>query len=106
MAGIEESCLRLGDRVRERVPELVEGQSDLAATIQRVGQHRKGRSDGRQRQQPSAGRRVDRDRGYLEAAAAEEGAPTQVLNRVIEGIAEDARRYHRRGCPFIYAAAE
>jgi AcrR family transcriptional regulator len=45
-------------------------------------------------------------RGYFEAAAAQRGTPTQLLNRVIDGIAEDARRYHRRGCPFINAAAE
>jgi AcrR family transcriptional regulator len=45
-------------------------------------------------------------RGYFEAASAIGGTPVQLLEAVIEGIAEDARRYHRRGCPFINAAAE
>ncbi len=45
-------------------------------------------------------------RGYFEAAGAAGGTPTELLERVIEGIADDARRYHRRGCPFINAAAE
>ncbi|RYP86694.1 TetR/AcrR family transcriptional regulator [Nocardioides guangzhouensis] len=46
-------------------------------------------------------------RGYF--AAAEEqsgGAPRDLVEAVVEGIAEDARRYHTRGCPFINAAAE
>jgi AcrR family transcriptional regulator len=45
-------------------------------------------------------------RGYFDAAAAQGGTPTRLLERVVDGIAEDARRYHRRGCPFINAAAE
>jgi AcrR family transcriptional regulator len=45
-------------------------------------------------------------RGYFEAAEAAAGSPAAVLDAVVEGIAEDARRYHRRGCPFINAAAE
>ena len=46
-------------------------------------------------------------RGYF--AAAEEqagGSPRDLVAAVVEGIAEDARRYHTRGCPFINAAAE
>lgn len=45
-------------------------------------------------------------RGYFEAAAANGGAPRDLLAAVIDGVAEDAGRYHRRGCPFINAAAE
>lgn len=45
-------------------------------------------------------------RGYFEAAAAAGGTPTELVAAVIDGIAEDAGRYHRRGCPFINAAAE
>lgn len=45
-------------------------------------------------------------RGYFEASGAAGGTPTELLEAVIEGIADDARRYHRRGCPFINAAAE
>lgn len=45
-------------------------------------------------------------RGYFDAAAAQGGTPTRLLEAVVDGIAEDARRYHRRGCPFINAAAE
>lgn len=45
-------------------------------------------------------------RGYFEAAGASGGSPAELLGLVIEGIAEDAQRYHRRGCPFINAAAE
>lgn len=45
-------------------------------------------------------------RGYFEAGAALGDSPTALLEAVIEGIAEDAQRYHRRGCPFINAAAE
>jgi AcrR family transcriptional regulator len=46
-------------------------------------------------------------RGYV--AAAEEqagGSPRDLVGAVVEGIAEDARRYHTRGCPFINASAE
>jgi AcrR family transcriptional regulator len=45
-------------------------------------------------------------RGYFAAAEAAGGSPAELLPRAIDGIAEDARRYHRRGCPFINAAAE
>lgn len=45
-------------------------------------------------------------RGYFEAAGAQGGTPLELVERVIDGIAEDAQRYHRRGCPFINAAAE
>lgn len=45
-------------------------------------------------------------RGYFEAAAAGGGTPLELVGLVIDGIAEDAQRYHRRGCPFINAAAE
>ncbi|MGN6310338.1 MAG: TetR/AcrR family transcriptional regulator [Xanthobacteraceae bacterium] len=45
-------------------------------------------------------------RGYFAAAESAGGSPSQLLVAVIDGIAEDARRYHRRGCPFINAAAE
>lgn len=45
-------------------------------------------------------------KGYFEAAAAQGGTPAKLVERIIEGIAEDARRYHQRGCPFINAAAE
>ena len=45
-------------------------------------------------------------RGYFDAAAATPGTPAELVERVIDGIAEDATRYHRRGCPFINAAAE
>jgi AcrR family transcriptional regulator len=45
-------------------------------------------------------------RGYFDAAAASGGGPRELVEAVIDGIAEDAGRYHRRGCPFINAAAE
>ena len=45
-------------------------------------------------------------RGYFAAAGAAGGTPTELVERVIEGIAEDAQRYHGRGCPFINASAE
>lgn len=45
-------------------------------------------------------------RGLFEAAAAGGGSPEELLGAVIEGVAEDARRHHTRGCPFINAAAE
>lgn len=45
-------------------------------------------------------------RGYFEAAGAAGGSPIELVALVIDGIAEDAERYHRRGCPFINAAAE
>lgn len=45
-------------------------------------------------------------RGYFEAAGAAGGTPAELVALVIDGIADDAKRYHRRGCPFINAAAE
>lgn len=45
-------------------------------------------------------------RGYFAAAATTGGSPAELLELVIAGIADDARRYHDRGCPFINAAAE
>lgn len=46
-------------------------------------------------------------RGYFEAAEEQAGgSPRDLEEAVIEGIADDARRYHTRGCPFINAAAE
>lgn len=45
-------------------------------------------------------------KGYFSAAAEQGGSPRDLVERVIEGIAEDASRYHTRGCPFINAAAE
>jgi len=45
-------------------------------------------------------------RGYFSAAAAAVGPDADMLELVIDGIAEDIARYHTRGCPFINAAAE
>ena len=45
-------------------------------------------------------------RGYFEDAATDGGSPTELLERVVEGVAGDAERYHTRGCPFINASAE
>ncbi|MFV8166844.1 TetR/AcrR family transcriptional regulator [Mycobacterium sp. 134] len=45
-------------------------------------------------------------RGYFDQAATHAGPDTDMLELVIEGIAEDVARYHTRGCPFINAAAE
>lgn len=45
-------------------------------------------------------------RGYFAEAADRAEPGTDVLELVIEGIAEDIARYHTRGCPFINAAAE
>lgn len=45
-------------------------------------------------------------RGYFAAAAETGDTPTELVALVIDGVAEDAGRYHRRGCPFINAAAE
>lgn len=45
-------------------------------------------------------------RGYFAAAAATGGTPAELLAAVIDGVADDARRYHDRGCPFINASAE
>lgn len=45
-------------------------------------------------------------RGYFAAAAEAGGSPSELVEAVIDGVADDARRYHTRGCPFINAAAE
>jgi len=45
-------------------------------------------------------------RSYFAAAESADGSPVDLLLAVIDGIADDARRYHHRGCPFINAAAE
>lgn len=45
-------------------------------------------------------------RGYFRDAAAAAGPDDDMLELVIDGIAEDTARYHTRGCPFINAAAE
>jgi len=45
-------------------------------------------------------------RGYFRDAAATAGPDADMLELVIDGIAEDIARYHTRGCPFINAAAE
>ena len=51
--------------------------------------------------------REDANLRALFAQAAQSGAaPEQLVGLVIEGIAEDAGRFHTRGCPFINAAAE
>lgn len=39
-------------------------------------------------------------------AAGHDGSPDDLLDAVIEGIADDATRLHTRGCPFINASAE
>lgn len=45
-------------------------------------------------------------RGYFAEAASGDLTPEEMLTRVVDGIAEDATRYHDRGCPFVNAAAE
>lgn len=45
-------------------------------------------------------------RGYFDEAAADAQPDTDLLELVIDGIADDIERYHTRGCPFINAAAE
>jgi AcrR family transcriptional regulator len=45
-------------------------------------------------------------RGYFAEAAAAGGSPQELLAAVVDGVADDARRYHDRGCPFINASAE
>ena len=42
-------------------------------------------------------------RGYFAEA---EGEPAVILEKIIQGIADDVTRNHTRGCPFINAAAE
>jgi AcrR family transcriptional regulator len=53
---------------------------------------------------------LEREDAALRALFAEAGAsgasPEQLVELVIEGIAEDAGRFHTRGCPFINASAE
>ena len=45
-------------------------------------------------------------RGYFDEAAQLGLAPSDLLDAVVVGIAEDVERRHTRGCPFINAAAE
>ena len=45
-------------------------------------------------------------RGFFEAAAPTATSPAEMLELIIEGIADDLSRNHTRGCPFINAAAE
>ncbi len=49
-------------------------------------------------------------RAMFEAVATQlaesEGTPEQVLEAIIQGIADDISRNHTRGCPFINASAE
>jgi AcrR family transcriptional regulator len=45
-------------------------------------------------------------RGYFSAAAEHATSPQHYLEMAVAGIAEDALRYHTRGCPFINASAE
>lgn len=45
-------------------------------------------------------------RGYFQTAEAEATSPRHRLELIVAGIADDASRYHTRGCPFINAAAE
>ena len=45
-------------------------------------------------------------RGYFSDAETHAGPDDDMLELVIDGIAEDIARYHTRGCPFINAAAE
>jgi len=45
-------------------------------------------------------------REYFAAAGRQGVAPEEMLQAVVEGIADDIERRHTRGCPFINAAAE
>lgn len=45
-------------------------------------------------------------RAYFDDGAAGARAPTELIDALIEGIADDIARHHTRGCPFINAAAE
>lgn len=45
-------------------------------------------------------------RGYFDSSAEQATSPTHLLELIIMAIADDASRYHTRGCPFINAAAE
>lgn len=45
-------------------------------------------------------------RGMFAAAATQISSPEQMLEAIIQGIADDVSRNHTRGCPFINASAE
>jgi len=45
-------------------------------------------------------------RGLFAEAATHVSSPEEMLEAVIQGIAEDVSRNHTRGCPFINASAE
>ena len=45
-------------------------------------------------------------RGILADAASHASSPDEILDAVIQGIAEDVSSHHTRGCPFINASAE
>jgi len=45
-------------------------------------------------------------RNFFEAASTSITDPDELLEAIIEGIADDVSRNHTRGCPFINAAAE
>lgn len=45
-------------------------------------------------------------RGALEGARAATDDPVELVELIIQGIADDVARHHTRGCPFINAAAE
>jgi AcrR family transcriptional regulator len=45
-------------------------------------------------------------RGYFAAAEPLATSPANMLELLIDGIADDVTRYHTRGCPFINASAE
>ena len=45
-------------------------------------------------------------RGMFAEAATHVSSPEEMLEAVIQGIAEDVSRNHTRGCPFINASAE
>jgi AcrR family transcriptional regulator len=45
-------------------------------------------------------------RAYFDEGATRASAPADLLDALIEGIADDIARHHTRGCPFINAAAE
>lgn len=45
-------------------------------------------------------------RGYFSAAVDPSLTPAQLLELVVQGIAQDIEQRHTRGCPFINAAAE
>jgi len=45
-------------------------------------------------------------RDFFEAASTSISDPEELLEAIIQGIADDVSRNHTRGCPFINAAAE